>query len=302
VIHFTPSEEEDSMTKTALVLGGGGALGVAWETGLLAGLRDAGVDPCAADLIVGTSAGSVVGAYVAAGRLHEGVEMQSQSGDPKIQAMAAEADLPGMIQLFGRWASFQEVTPDVMAEMGQAALAAKTTSEENWTSYFREVVPVDYWPDTPLKLTAVDTATGGFQVWDKDSGVPIHLAVASSCAVPGLFPPVTINGRRYTDGGVRSGTSADLAAGYDSVLMVAPIGGGEDGIDPLLGRTTHAEAEALRDAGSRVELVFPDAASLEATGVNRMDSSRRPQCVEAGMKQGKALASAIKDMWVAAGV
>jgi NTE family protein len=290
------------MARNALVLGGGGALGVAWETGLLAGLREAGVDPGAADLIVGTSAGSIVGTYVAAGKLDEGMEIQSQSGDPKIQAMAAEVDLPAMIQLFGRWASFQQVTSEEMAEMGQAALAAKTTAEENWTSYFREVVPIDSWPNKPLKLTAVDAATGEFQVWDGDSDVPIHLAIASSCAVPGLFPPVTIRGKRYTDGGVRSGTSADLAAGYDFVLIVAPIGAGRDGIDPLLGRTTRAEAEVLRSAGSRVELVFPDAASLEATGVNRMDSSRRPQCIEAGMNQGKALASAIKNVWVAAGV
>ena len=288
------------MARNALVLGGGGALGVAWETGLLAGLREAGVDPAAADLIVGTSAGSIVGTYVAAGKLDEGMEIQSQSGDPKIQAMAAEVDLPAMIQLFGRWAGFEEVTSEVMAEMGQAALAAKTTAEENWVSYFREVVPIDSWPDKPLKLTAVDAATGEFQVWDKDSDVPIHLAIASSCAVPGLFPPVTIRGKRYTDGGVRSGTSADLAAGYDFVLIVAPIGAGRDGIDPLLGRTARAEAEVLRGAGSRVELVFPDAASLEATGINRMDSSRRPQCIEAGMNQGEALASSMKDIWVVA--
>lgn len=70
--------------------------------------------------------------------------------------------------------------------------------------YFRESVPLGGWPDRPLKLTAVEAATGIFETWDRDSGVPIEMAVASNCAVPGLFPPVTIKGKRYTDGGVRS--------------------------------------------------------------------------------------------------
>jgi len=290
------------MAKNALVLGGGGALGVAWEAGLLAGLREAGIDAGEADLVVGTSAGAIVGTYVATGKLAEGLARQSQASDPGLTGMMAEAGLAGMMQLGGHWASLAEGTQEAMAEIGAKARAAKTASEEKWTAYFREMVPVAEWPAGQLKLAAVDTATGDFQVWDRHSGAPIALAVASSCAVPGLFPPVTINGKRYTDGGVRSGTSADLASGYDSVLIVAPIGAGKDGIDPLLGRTSRAEAQALRAAGSRVELVFPDADSLEAIGINRMNSSRRPQCIEAGMRQGKALAAALSGMWVAAGV
>src|SRR3954464_14941252 len=53
--------------RRALVLGGGGITGVAWEIGVLAGLADAGVDLTGADLVVGTSAGSVVGAQVTTG-------------------------------------------------------------------------------------------------------------------------------------------------------------------------------------------------------------------------------------------
>lgn len=290
------------MAKNALVLGGGGALGVAWETGLLAGLREAGIDPGSADLVVGTSAGSIVGTYIAGGKLDEGLALQSQGSDPEINAMIAEVDLVGMTQLFGYWASLPELNKAAMAEMGAKALAAKTTAEENWLAYFKNVVPIDVWPSKPLKLTAVDTANGDFQVWDRDSDVPIHVAAASSCAVPGMFPPVTISGKRYTDGGVRSGTSADLATGFDSVLIIAPIGSGKDGIDPILGRTSRAEAEALSAAGSRVELAFPDADSLEAMGGNRMDSSRRPQCIDAGRRQGTALAAKLSGMWVAAGV
>jgi NTE family protein len=148
----------------------------------------------------------------------------------------------------------------------------------------------------------VEASTGAFQVWDRDSGVPLATAVASSCAVPGLFPCVSIKGGRYTDGGVRSGTSADLASGYDSVLIIAPIGAGSTGIDPLLGRTSRAEADALRAAGSHLELAFPDANSVEAIGINRMDPTRRPQCMEAGRLQGKSLAGRLATAWTGAGV
>ena len=286
----------------ALVLGGGGALGVAWETGLLAGLRESGIDIEGADLVVGTSAGSIVGTALAAGRLDDVITQQSEAGDPALAPLMLEADLPELMKVFARWSALPELTQQSMAEIGQMALAAKTTSEERWLGYFRDNLPIDTWPERPLKLTAVDAATGAFQAWDRDSGVPIETAVASSCAVPGLFPCVTINGKRYTDGGVRSGTSADLAAGYESVLIVAPIGAGKDGIDPLFGRTSRAEAEALLTAGSAAELVFPDEGSLDAIGINRMDSSRRPQCVEAGTRQARALAERLAGAWAKARV
>jgi NTE family protein len=216
--------------------------------------------------------------------------------------MVMEADLAEMMKLFAYWAAQPEVTRAGMKGVGEMALSAKTAAEERWVAYFRELLPVTDWPAKPLKLTTVEAATGDFQVWDRDSGVPIAEAVASSCAVPALFPCVSINGKRYTDGGVRSGTSADLATGYESVLIIAPIGAGETGIDPLLGRTAKAEAEALRAAGSHVELVFPDAGSMEAIGINRMDVSRRPQCMAAGISQGRALAGRLPSVWVDAGV
>jgi NTE family protein len=149
-------------------------------------------------------------------------------------------------------------------------------------------------------VTTVDCESGDFQVWTRDSGVSLPHAVASSCAVPGLFPAVSIRGRRYTDGGVRSGTSADLAKDYDSVLIIAPIGARSEGIDPLLGSQARQEAEALRASGSRVELVFPDAGSLEAIGFNRMDAARRPLAANAGIAQGRALAARVAEDWAKA--
>lgn len=111
---------------------------------------------------------------------------------------------------------------------------------------------------------------------------------------------MTIHGRRYTDGGVRSGTSADLASGFDAVLIVAPIGARPDGIDPLLGSQARAEAEALRTQGASVELVLPDAAALEGIGINRMDASRRDKAAAGGVAQGRSLASHLAEGWAKA--
>jgi NTE family protein len=143
----------------------------------------------------------------------------------------------------------------------------------------------------------VDAESGAFRAWGRDDSVDVRTAVATSCAVPGLFPCVSVNGRRYQDGGVRSGTSADLASGYDNVVIIAPIGSGQTGIDPLLGRITRAEAAALQAAGSSVELLFPDAATLEVFGINRMDTTKRGSAVETGVAQGRALAQRIEGAW-----
>jgi NTE family protein len=288
------------MTRNALVLGGGGALGIAWEIGVLSGLLEEGIDTTEAQLIVGTSAGSVVGTQLALGETLEELLAQELAPDDGAIARLIQIDLQGTQQLFMRWAGIKEVTQDVRREIGELALGAKTVDEESWVSYFEERLEGKTWPDRDLRVTAVECQSGEFEVWTRDSGVPLARAVASSCAVPGLFPAVKIDGRFYTDGGVRSGTSADLATGFDSVLIIAPIGAGSVGIDPLLGSQAKQEAGALRKTGSHVELVFPDADSHEAIGFNRMDASRRGPSAEAGMAQGRALASLLAGVWAKA--
>ncbi len=281
------------MTKTALVLGGGGILGVSWSTGVIAGLSDAGVDVTGADRIVGTSAGSIVSAQIAQGQpLDEMVEWHHAPRDPDAIELNMEIDLQSTMAIFAKWAAYTEMTPENCAEIGAMALASKTVDEDRWVASFEDQIDAG-WPDRDMTLTAVDAESGAFQTWTRDSGVSLHRAIASSCSVPGLFPPVTINGRRYQDGGVRSTTNADLAAGFDTVLIVAPIGARSDGIDPLSNRLATAETEALRTAGASVELAFPDEGSQEAMGGNRMDSSRRGLCVDAGREQGRALAGQI---------
>jgi NTE family protein len=284
------------MAKTALVLGGGGALGIAWETGVLAGLQRSGIDVTGADLLVGTSAGSVVASQIAQGHTFGELIERHMEARPDGIETNMDFDLQNLMMIFQTWAALPEVTESACAEIGRMALASKTVGEDSWVASFEELVDPE-WPDRDLLLTTVDAENGKFRAWSRADGIDIRRAVASSCAVPGMFPCVSHNGHRYQDGGVRSGTSADIAAGYDAVLIVAPIGARSDSIDPLLGRITKAEAEALRTTGVHVDLVFPDTQSLEAMGFNRMDGARRPITAEAGLRQGADLARSLEDAW-----
>ena len=285
------------MTKNALVLGGGGILGIAWEIGVLKGLQDDGVDVTEADLIVGTSAGSVVGARIAQGAtIGDLVAEQYAPSDGMLEEAMKEVDLPNVMSVFQKWAGLTEMTQETCAEVGAMALASKTAPEDQWLDWFEKTIGPE-WPTRDLRVTAVDAESGEFRVWTREDSVDVRHAVASSCAVPGLFPCVTINGRRYQDGGVRSGTSADLADGCDNVLIIAPIGAGDTSIDPLLGRMTKAEAEALGAAGSSVELLFPDEATLAVFGINRMDTTKRGEALEGGVAQGRELAKRLENAW-----
>src|SRR5690349_12535570 len=210
------------MASRALVLGGGGPVGVAWEIGLLAGLVAAGVDLTDADLVVGTSAGSVVGAQVASGR--DIGEMYAAQLVPASSEIPARLGMSTLLR-WGWTAVRYGDSPQGRARIGAMALAAPTVSEAERRAVIESRMPVREWPARRLLITAVDATSGGFVAFDRDSGVGVVDAVAASCAVPGVWPPVTIGERRYVDGGARSAANVDLATGYDRVVVVAPIEG-----------------------------------------------------------------------------
>ena len=285
------------MTTRALVLGGGGPVGIAWEAGIIKGLLDGGVDATEADLIVGTSAGSVVGTQIASGRSPQDLLAAQAAPSEGAAGGRAGVDVGALRELFQKWAGATELTEALRAEIGALALAARTASEEVWINSFKRTLGPSGWPDRPLLITGVDTASGQFATWDRDSGVPIELAVAASCAVPGIFPPVTIDGSRYMDGGARSGTSADLASGHRVVLIIAPMGARPEGTGRIMRQCLDAEVDALRAAGRTVEVVLPDAASLEAFGPNMMDPTRRKEAADAGLRQGSTVARQLRAVW-----
>ncbi|MGE3074575.1 MAG: patatin-like phospholipase family protein [Dehalococcoidia bacterium] len=287
----------------ALVLGGGGPVGIAWETGIAAGLAEQGINLGDADMIIGTSAGSAVGAQLAMGRqpqqMYAAVAADSSNTRPgptrsNTGSGGAAPDLSPLMQLMQKAATGEGSPEELRKEIGAFALAANTMSEEAFIATFGKMLAsADSWPSKQYMCTAVDALTGEFRTWSNDSGVPLSRAVASSCSVPGVYPPITINGRRYIDGGMRSGTNADLAKGYDSVLVLVVAGGGDDPRAVLARKRLEKELDAVREGGSKVSVIRPDSASLEAFGLNLLDFTRRAGAAEAGLTQGRREAAAI---------
>jgi NTE family protein len=289
------------MTTRALVLGGGGPVGVAWETGLAAGLADEGIDLSRADLIVGTSAGSIVGSQLALGRSPQEMLARQQEIGAGGGIRQRSQDVTPLIAKFRELLS-KDLSPEAYRrELGAFALSADTIPEDEWFPTFGEQLDTESWPDRFI-CTAIDTADGAFAMWDKGSGVNLRRAIASSCAVPGIFAPVTINGRRYMDGGMRTTTNADLAKGYERVVVVA-IAGMTATSNPYaerLRRRLDAELDELRASGAKkVVLIVPDEATVEIAGPNLMDPSRRAELSAAGQRQGRAEAPRLRD-WAGA--
>jgi NTE family protein len=294
----------------ALVLGGGGAAGQAWQIGVIAGLAEAGPDLTeAADLVVGTSSGSTTAAWVRSGIpaaellasvLAEPVRPVGQNrGKPPSQPVAT---------LFERMRAIGAAATsaaDLRRAMGAFGLESDSALGPEAAGQRRAMVaarlPRHDWPDRPMIVVAVNAHTGELAAFDRDSGVDLVDAVTASTALPGGAPTHSINGTRYINGGVRSGENADLASGYANVVVLSPFGGRsrtppERGADPagqfeglrrFPGTDLASEVEALRKQGSRVGVITPDADSQAAMGTNQMDPATRVPAARAGFTQGK---------------
>jgi NTE family protein len=272
------------MTK-ALVLAGGGVAGIAWLLGAIEALAEAGVTLADADVIIGTSAGANAAAQIATGQLVAAIAMQERASSSEI---AVQVDLASL------WAKFAELgqgTTDereLMKRFGAYALTASTVDEATRKVAVAARLPVKQWPQRPLKITAVDAHSGELVVFDRDSGVALVDAVTASSAVPGVWPPATIDGRRYCDGGMRSFSNADLARGHDRVAILVPVATSET-IEQRLA------VERAQLASSFVLAV--DAATAAVIGPNPLDPSRRKPALDEGRRQGRAAARELAAYW-----
>ncbi|MEV0265809.1 patatin-like phospholipase family protein [Streptomyces sp. NPDC050617] len=278
------------MADTALVLGGGGITGIGWESGMLAGLAAAGVDLTTAHTVIGTSAGSIVGAQLTSGLLGLDALYERQLTDPKDEVAVRLGTSLTSRYVWGALRSRDSRT--FGARMGRMALAARTVPESDRRAVVEGRLLSHVWPAKRLLVTAVEAATGEFTAFDAASGVGIVDAVAASCAVPGVWPPVTIGAKRYIDGGVRSAANADLADGCGRVVILAPLSAGGGPIP-----TVRAQAAALTAAGARVAVLVPDRAARAAFGHNPLDPARRAAAARAGRAQAAAHAEAVARVW-----
>ncbi|MFE5003102.1 patatin-like phospholipase family protein [Streptomyces sp. NPDC056696] len=275
---------------TALVLGGGGPVGGAWMTGVLAALADAGIDLQSADVVIGTSAGAIYGARMACGEsARELYERQL--------ARADRIDLPVTTAQTLRflWAALgSRDSQRSVRRLGRAALAARTAPESDVRRTLATLLrDATAWPaDTDLRITAIDAHTGSLEAFDAAGQVTLAEAVAASCAVPIVWPPASAAGRRWIDGGSRATANIQLARGYRRVLAIAPLTSAP-GPHP----SAQQQAAELAAAGADILLVSPDRTARRAMGRDMAADAPRPGAARAGHAQATALADAVSRLW-----
>jgi NTE family protein len=288
----------------ALVLGGGGSAGNAWEIGVIAGLFEAGVDVTEADVIIGTSAGSTAAAQITGATPTQLLaDILAETPQPRTGPVASGSGhspnrpVADPLERTNRIIAAAKDAADMRRRMGAAALEMDAASDGSWSARWRATVaarlPSQRWPERTVRITAVDAHTGEPVVFDRHGGVDLVDAVAASCS-SGF--PYGIGDKRYIDGGYRRNENADLATGHARVLVLSPFGGRTR--HPLdWGMQLATQVDELRAGGSRVEMIFPDNDSRDAFGANMMDPTTRPPAARAGYNQGKALAQQLGEFW-----
>ena len=273
----------------AVVLSGGGERVVAWQVGVLAGLAEGGVDLRDATSVVGTSAGSLVAARLAAGV------------DPRADARAITPgpSLGGARTfgvLAGAWAAAGTSMSERRRAFGRVALQRSPGGEDVSVSRVERRLPHSTWP-AALRVVAIDAQTGERVVFDEEAGVAPARAIAASRAIPMLFPPVSVGGRPFIDGALGSATNADVMAGTDAPLVLVvtavPAERAERGPERFWQEALDDEVATLEAAGHRVVVVHPLAAERAAMGEDPMSGATADLAVAAGRRRGRSLAPQI---------
>lgn len=271
------SPDRDTVAVTrAVVLGGGGLTAIAWLDGLLTELPP--VLP-GADRVVGTSGGALLAARLLGGGPGEGLDdVAADLSGVRVTALAAARLAAAQVWPSRRHALIW------LGRTGrlQAGPAHGGPTEERFVELVGRAVGTDDWPDA-LVVVAVDAAAGRPAYFTARSGVPLARAVAASCAMPGVLPPVTIEGRRFLDGGLRTPANADLATGSDRVLILAP----QSRSIREVRRPGH-EASRLRAAGAEVVLIEDERPNWAV-----MSEAALPAARDRGRRAGRAASEAV---------
>jgi NTE family protein len=314
------------MAPDVLVLAGGGIVGEAWMHGVLAGIEDAaGTDFTATEAFVGTSAGSIVAARLAAGRRPPRPDGDADRAAPGLadegDAAAADEDAgaggvlratKGVARDAARvgWALSAPLAGAAVAASAPIGAAARAAVLARAASHGRPLhqlhARVARWGarfDGRLRVCAVDRRTGRRVVFGAPGAppAPVADAVCASCAIPWVFAPVRIGEREYVDGGAWSVTNLDAAhvGPGTRVLCLDPtagLGGGDRRLAALRGAfrvASELEVQTLRRRGATIEHVAPDEDAARAMGLDFMAPDRGAPALAAGYAQGRRLAAAV---------
>jgi len=258
-----------------VVLGAGGLTAIAWLHGVLDALPPV-LD--GADRVIGSSAGALLAARLLGGGTPEGLSAhQAELAGVRLGAPVVARLLAAQV-----WPSRRHA----LIWLGRAARRPVALTEDAFVDLIGRAVGTSAWPAS-LVVVAVDAESGRPAYFTARSGVDLNRAVAASCAMPGVFPPVTIEDRTFLDGGLRSPANADLASGCDRVLVLAPSGASAR----VVRRPGH-QVERLRAEGAEVVLVQGPRPRLDAMAAEALPAAR-----ERGHAQGDQAVDAVRELW-----
>ena len=285
--------------RRAVVFGGGGEYFVAWLVGFLHQLHRSGISLGDADLIVGTSAGSLVGSIVAGGHLERAyLEIEGSSHLPSLlAAMAGSSEItPSQDRARQAMRSARGADAATIQEIGRAAMASHNADLGELKRLLGIVLSHAAWASPALHTTCVDCFTGELVIVGAHDGVPNIDAVAASAALPGFFGPVWIGDRLCMDGGMGSTlTNATVATGAERVLILAAIDSeAPQSVERGLGNTLNEEIATLRAAGGQVEMI----AANPDPSVKTMDASTMTDALRAGQAAAVAAHNRLASFWI----
>lgn len=304
-IPYTPSPGLGK--ERGLVLGGGGAYLVAWMMGYFRALKQNGVDLATADVVVGTSAGSVAGAVLSGGRLWRLTGELDIFGDfPKLFAELVPALQANPSQARARKLAVdaQDASFETIRAIGRAAMAAHNPAgTDKYFATLRRLIGPAAWPSPALHTTANDCYTGERIVVSASAGLPVDLACAASSSLPGSMGPTWLKDRLCMDGGIcQTSTHSDVVTGVKRALIISLSDGGPQAVTQGLRtsgmpNTLQQEIRDLEAGGTRTMLMV---AGL-MPGVDRIDSIMDPKWIapmlKYGHERGLAELPKLKALW-----
>lgn len=276
------------MTK-ALVIGGGGITGMAWEAGILAGLMEKGIQLNHADTVLGTSAGSFISALLLNNydmkAYYQYLSQHKDENDtaeltPDLYKRWVAAVVDGgddqikVGKMFGQIA--EDFKPTISPEQRKAAVKVRLRDSE-W--------------QPQLNVTALDIETGQLNIFSEKDGISLMDAVMASGAVPGIWPYVEYNGRKYMDGGFVNSANTLAVSSAEEIIVIAPL-------DQKQGQlpSVHEDVAQLKQT-KQVTLITPNQASRSIIGTNIYDNTKLEAIGDEGYKQGLLIADQISNAW-----
>lgn len=276
-----PLESNNTTAKKALILGGGGIAGIAWMTGWLHGAAQKGLDINQFDEFIGTSAGATVAAQITSKTSLDQLYENQTNVEKQVAELNPAIPLVKLLLLFLPALFLRKDKILFCKRIAAIAKRHAPNLEQQRRAIIKQRLTYPHWPEKTLKIMAINGKTGKTTCFTKNSEVTLIDAVTASCAVPGVWPPVTIDNDWFIDGGIISHSNADQALPCQLALSLTPL------------TSEIKEATILKSNHCKLLSISPDKASRKAIGLNPLNPSKRIPAAKAGFNQGCREAAAI---------